>query len=93
MLAPIPVLAIRGENSDLLSPATLAAMAAAHQGLELITARGQGHAPLLIHNQLIQRITAFVASAEGELTADALIPRRPTVYHAETGRTDEAVAV
>ena len=75
MLAGVAVLAIRGENSDLLSSETLAAMAAAHPGLESITAPGQGHAPLLIHNQLIQRIAAFVASAEGDLAPDAVVPR------------------
>lgn len=64
MLASAPVLVLRGENSDLLSPETLAAMAAAHPGLETLTVPGQGHAPLLIHNQLIQRIAAFLAAVD-----------------------------
>jgi pimeloyl-ACP methyl ester carboxylesterase len=64
--ANTPVLVIRGENSDLLSVATLAAMAAAHPGLEAITVPGQGHAPLLIHNQLIRRIADFIAAAESQ---------------------------
>ena len=75
-LAHTPVLVIRGENSDLLSRETVAAMAAAHPGLETITVPGQGHAPLLIHGPLIQRIAAFVAAAEGDRpTPDAIIPR------------------
>ena len=64
-LAAIPVLAIRGENSDLLSAETLAAMAAAHPRLESITVPGEGHAPLLFHRPLIQRIATFLTSVEG----------------------------
>jgi pimeloyl-ACP methyl ester carboxylesterase len=72
-LASIPVLVIRGENSDLLSAETVAAMAAAHPGLETITVPGQGHAPLLIHSQLIQRIAGFVTTVE-DGTPDAIEP-------------------
>ena len=75
-LAKTPVLVIRGENSDLLSRETVAAMAAAHPGLETITVPGQGHAPLLIHSPLIQQIAAFVAAAEGDRPdPDAIFPR------------------
>jgi pimeloyl-ACP methyl ester carboxylesterase len=63
-LAGIPVLAIRGENSDLLSPATLAAMAAVHPRLATITVRGEGHPPLLIRRQLIRQIGEFLANSE-----------------------------
>jgi pimeloyl-ACP methyl ester carboxylesterase len=78
MLAAIPVLAIRGENSDLLSPETFAAMAAAHARLEAMTVPGQGHAPLLFQSPLIQRIANFLTSAEGAgLAPDAVVPREP----------------
>ncbi len=63
-LAGVPVLAIRGENSDLLSPATLEAMAAAHPRLETLTVPGQGHAPLLRDAPTIARILSFVAHVE-----------------------------
>ncbi len=63
-LAAVPVLAIRGENSDLLSPATLDAMAAAHPALEPLTVPGQGHAPLLRDAATISKITSFVAHVE-----------------------------
>jgi pimeloyl-ACP methyl ester carboxylesterase len=75
-LAGIPVLAIRGENSDLISAETLAAMANAHPRLETMIVPGEGHAPLLIHSPLIQRIAAFLISAEGAtLPPDAVVPR------------------
>jgi pimeloyl-ACP methyl ester carboxylesterase len=59
-LSKIPVLAIRGEFSDLLSEATLKDMGARHPNLETYTAQGQGHAPLLIRADLMQRITDFI---------------------------------
>jgi pimeloyl-ACP methyl ester carboxylesterase len=56
------VLAIRGENSDLLSAATLEEMAARHPGLETFIVPDQGHAPLLAEPETIARIGAFVRS-------------------------------
>lgn len=63
-LKGVPVLAIRGARSDLLSAETLAAMQAAHPGLEAVTVPDQGHAPL-IEGALIDRIKAFVERVEG----------------------------
>jgi pimeloyl-ACP methyl ester carboxylesterase len=63
-LKPMPVLAIRGGNSDLLSPETLEAMAKAHRRLENLTVPGQGHAPLLRDAPTIERIARFVATVE-----------------------------
>jgi pimeloyl-ACP methyl ester carboxylesterase len=63
-LKPMPVLAIRGGNSDLLSPETLEAMAKAHPRLETLTVPGQGHAPLLRDAPTIDRIARFVATVE-----------------------------
>lgn len=62
-LAGRPLLVIRGENSDLLSEATLAEMLARHAGAESLVVPGQGHAPLLLDEPTIQRICAFVAKA------------------------------
>jgi pimeloyl-ACP methyl ester carboxylesterase len=59
-LAPIPTLAIRGGNSDLLSPETFAAMAEGHPLLERLTVAGQGHAPLLLDAPTIRTIVEFV---------------------------------
>lgn len=63
-LARIPVLAIRGENSMLLSSDTLAAMARAHPRIETITVDGQGHAPLLETGDLPRRIARFLDAAD-----------------------------
>lgn len=59
-LARIPTLAIRGENSDLLSVETLAAMTARRPDLETYTVPGQGHAPLLTDQPTIGRISTFL---------------------------------
>lgn len=57
----LPVLTIRGENSDLLSIETAAAMAQRWGGCDSHTVPGQGHAPLLADDLSITRIEAFLA--------------------------------
>ncbi len=64
-LARVPILAIRGEHSDILSPRTLAEMAERHPGLDQVTVPGQGHAPLLRDEATLQRIFAFATRCEG----------------------------
>jgi pimeloyl-ACP methyl ester carboxylesterase len=63
-LARVPVLAIRGELSDLLSARSLAAMAARHPQFEQLTVRGQGHPPLLRDPVSLERIFAFARRCE-----------------------------
>jgi pimeloyl-ACP methyl ester carboxylesterase len=63
-LADVPMLIIRGANSDLLSPATVEAMRARRRQCEILVVPGQGHAPLLTDNETISRIVAFVRSCE-----------------------------
>lgn len=63
-VADVPLLAIRGGNSDLLSPQTLVEMARRHRNCATYVVEGQGHPPLLMDNAAIARICAFVAEAE-----------------------------
>ena len=63
-LASVPMLAIRGENSKLLSAGTLEEMARRHPAIETITVEGQGHAPMLETGQLPARIEAFLDRAD-----------------------------
>ncbi len=63
-LGHVPVLVVRGENSDLLSAATVAAMVERHPDCSVVTVPGQGHAPLLTDAPTIERIVDFVAACE-----------------------------
>lgn len=63
-LAAVPVLAIRGQNSRLLSERTLAEMARRHPALQTVTVAGQGHPPLLESGDLPWTIAAFIDAAE-----------------------------
>jgi pimeloyl-ACP methyl ester carboxylesterase len=71
-LAHVPLLAIRGEHSDILSVATFAEMRVRHPRLTAFTARGQGHAPLLKDAASIGAIADFLARTDGETYA--LVP-------------------
>jgi pimeloyl-ACP methyl ester carboxylesterase len=56
-----PLLIIRGANSDLLSADTAQEMVRRHKGAEICIVEDQGHAPLLIDEETIDRILSFVA--------------------------------
>jgi pimeloyl-ACP methyl ester carboxylesterase len=66
-LSRVPVLAIRGETSDLLSEKTLAEMRARHPRLTTLTVPGQGHAPLLKDAPTISAVGEFLAIADLQL--------------------------
>jgi pimeloyl-ACP methyl ester carboxylesterase len=59
-LSDVPTLAIRGANSDLLSPEIFDEMARRVPRLERAWVEGQGHAPLLLDQPTISRIADFV---------------------------------
>ncbi len=63
-LGGVPLLAVRGENSDLLSVETLQEMIRRHPNAQSHTVKGQGHAPLLIDEEAIDRICRFVADLD-----------------------------
>ncbi|WP_265515609.1 alpha/beta fold hydrolase [Nitratireductor luteus] len=63
-LRSVPVLAMRGANSKLLSRETLDEMERRHPRLEALTVEGQGHAPLLETGGLPRRIGTFLSKAE-----------------------------
>jgi pimeloyl-ACP methyl ester carboxylesterase len=63
-LAHVPLLILRGANSDLLSIATLNEMKTRHPGAQTYTVQGQGHAPLLLDQETITRICAFVGKID-----------------------------
>lgn len=62
-LAPLPILAIRGENSDILGAATLAEMRKRHPGLRTAIVLGIGHAPMLDEPEAVAAIEQFLDDA------------------------------
>jgi pimeloyl-ACP methyl ester carboxylesterase len=64
-LAHVPVMVIRGANSDVLSAETVSAMAARRQNLDILEVPNQGHAPFLAEDETIRRIRSFLALCEG----------------------------
>jgi pimeloyl-ACP methyl ester carboxylesterase len=63
-LVRVPMLVIRGTNSDILSAATVEAMAAHHPGMQSVEVPDQGHVPAL-EGDLIATVAQFVAACDG----------------------------
>jgi len=61
-LGQVPVLAVRGVNSDVLSAETLQAMIERHPNLRTIAVPDQGHAPLLKDQETVEGIASFFAA-------------------------------
>jgi pimeloyl-ACP methyl ester carboxylesterase len=73
MLAPLPCLVLRGEESDLLSAATVAEMQARHPRLAAATVPGRGHVPFLDEAESLAAITDWLAAVDSA----AATPARP----------------
>jgi pimeloyl-ACP methyl ester carboxylesterase len=84
-LSHTPVLTIRGENSDIFNAETLARMEREHPRFDRIVIEGEGHAPLLIRDTLLQRISAFIMTSEGQRApADTIAPQGASRSDLET---------
>jgi pimeloyl-ACP methyl ester carboxylesterase len=63
-LARVPVMVVRGSNSDILSAATVEAMRKRRRSLDVVEVADEGHAPRLTDPQTARRIAGFVASCD-----------------------------
>jgi len=60
----LPILTLRGANSDVLSAATLERMQREHPRLESLVVADEGHPPQLHPGPVLSQIAAFIARAE-----------------------------
>jgi len=73
-LAGVPLMLIRGVNTDLLSSETVTAMRERRPDLHVMEVPGQGHTPLLTEDEIIARIGQFAALCDRLRTASPPSP-------------------
>jgi pimeloyl-ACP methyl ester carboxylesterase len=66
-LANVPLMVVRGENSDILSKKTIADMKTRRVEMQILEVNDQGHAPLLAERETIVRIKEFVEAASAAM--------------------------
>ena len=71
----VPVLVIRGGNSDILSAETVTAMKERHPAMDVIEVPDQGHVPALAGEALLGDIAAFVAKCDAAANRVGLDPK------------------
>jgi pimeloyl-ACP methyl ester carboxylesterase len=62
-LANVPLMVVRGENSDILSKKTIADMKTRRAEMQILEVNDQGHAPLLAERETVARIKEFIEAA------------------------------
>jgi pimeloyl-ACP methyl ester carboxylesterase len=67
-LAHVPLMVVRGENSDLLSRETVAVMRQRRPDLHVLEVPSQGHAPFLMEEDVIASVRRFVAICDGAVS-------------------------
>jgi len=81
-LPPVPATVLRGENSDLLSAATVAEMKAHVPHLKTVTVKDRGHVPFLDEPESLSAIDAWLAQVdeqEGSSRPARPMPSRGTL--------------
>jgi pimeloyl-ACP methyl ester carboxylesterase len=63
-LRKVPLMTIRGENSNILSQKTLMQMSEVHKDLEIMVVEGQGHAPALHTGDIPEKIARFASKID-----------------------------
>jgi pimeloyl-ACP methyl ester carboxylesterase len=72
-LKHVPTLVLRGEHSDIFSPASIEEMSRRHPALRSHTVPGQGHAPLLRDDATIEVVGKFLDEVEARCAAPAVL--------------------
>nr|WP_321456529.1 alpha/beta hydrolase [uncultured Cohaesibacter sp.] len=68
-----PLLVVRGENSDILPKAVAQRMIERHPDSQLLEVKGQGHAPLLIFDEINEQIASCLQEVDNKYSAS--VPR------------------